>query len=58
MGNTGTIVAVLALVFLIGHVVLDMRALVHNVRHPKDMALTIATMVFLGGHLILDWIGV
>lgn len=52
----GTGLVVLALVFLIAHLFLDARALVVSVRHPKDILLTIITVVTLTGHLALDWI--
>ena len=53
----GTALVVLALVFLTAHLLLDARALVVSVRHPKDILLTVITVVTLIGHLALDWLG-
>ena len=54
----GTILFWLALVFLFGHLSLDMRALVRIPgNNHKDILWTVATIVFLTGHIILDFVG-
>ena len=49
------ILVALVLLFLVLHLVLDMRMLLHSVRHPQDALLTVATIVVLLVHLVLDY---
>ena len=42
--------------FLAGHLMMDMRALVLAVGHRRDMLLTTLTIVFLIGHLVTDYV--
>ncbi len=42
--------------FLAGHLVLDIRTLMMAVGHRRDMLLTTLTIVFLIGHLITDYV--
>ena len=49
------ILVTLVLVFLVLHLVLDMRMLVNSIRHPQDMLLTVATIIVLLVHLVLDY---
>lgn len=58
----GDLLAVVAVVFLAGHLLTDMRALRRVVRfgkdgeHQADAVWTVLTVVFLIGHIILDWV--
>lgn len=42
--------------FLAGHLLLDIRVMVKAVGHRRDMLLTTLTIVFLVGHLITDYV--
>ncbi len=42
--------------FLAGHLMMDIRAMVVAVGHRRDMFLTTLTIVFLIGHLITDYV--
>lgn len=50
------ILVILAVVFLVGHILLDVRTIAKTVAHPRDFYWTAATLFALGGHLILDFI--
>jgi hypothetical protein len=47
---------VLAGVFLVAHLLADVRSMALAVHHPKDLLWTTATLVALVGHLILDYV--
>ena len=49
------ILVALVLLFLVLHLALDMRMLVHSIRHPQDALLTLATIIVLVVHLVLDY---
>ncbi len=51
------ILVALAVIFLVGHLLLDLRTIGSTLRHPKDLALTLLTVGFLVGHIVLDFIG-
>lgn len=43
--------------FLVLHFLMDVRSMVLAVRHPKDLALTTATVVVFLGHIITAHMG-
>ena len=47
----------LGVAFLIVHVLMDLRSMVLSVRHPKDMAWSVATVAVFIGHFITAHMG-
>ena len=52
-----------AILVTLGHACMDMVLALKHLTHPRDLALTFASIVLLGGHLVLSgelgrWIGV
>ena len=54
--SVGDVLLYLTVLFLVGHLALDMRSLFKAVRHT-DALWTIATISFLVGHLVMDYVG-
>lgn len=54
--SLGDWLLLLAALFLISHVALDVRSLYRNVRHPQDLAWSVITLAVLVGHLAFDFL--
>lgn len=52
----GETLLILAALFLISHVVLDVRSAYQHVRHPQDLGLSIVSLAVLIGHLVFDFL--
>lgn len=47
----------LAIVFVVAHLIADLRSMVLTIRHPKDGIWTALTLAALMGHLAFDYLG-
>ena len=52
-----SILMLLAVAFLVAHLVADLRSAILTIKHPKDGIWTALTLAALIGHLAFDYLG-